>query len=428
MRRCHVVVVAGLLVLLVGMLGAEAKTRLGFVSQFTDQQDARGELWRGLVRAFNESQEAVEVEILSWGSSSPGPQNEKMLTWVAGGQAPDVFEFHGTNHQMWAVHGLIADLTPYLDRDPAIDLADFYPAVLENYMRTGKGRLFALPLQIQVYALEYNQAPFDDAGLDVPPKQWDDSAWNWDTFVEIGKKLTISRSGQGEPDQHAFQGRTDMTGGLLTYVWQSGGDVVDEHGNYALHSPEAMRALQYVVDLKNLHGIARTGGFPRQSAMRISTPSGYPVLQAAYPDITWDVAPLPRGPVRSAGILGSTPLAISAQTKYPQEAWEFFKYLLSPDFLKQIVVRGDHVPVRRSILQSRAFREIPAPASYYVAAEAVSYAYSANDRGPNWGQIASIIQNAFDQAWNGYQPLQNAMEEIRGAVEALFREGWEQQR
>jgi multiple sugar transport system substrate-binding protein len=425
-RRVHLAAFIAMLTMLSVTFSTQAKTNIGFVSQFTDQQDDRGEVWRGLIQEFNKSQNAIEVEILSWGSSSPGPQSEKMLAWVAGGQAPDVFEFHGTNHGPWAVQGIIADLTPFLDRDSDVNLADFYPAVINDYTRSGKGRLRALPLQIQVYAIEYNQAPFDAAGVDVPPKKWDDPAWNWDTFVEVGKKLTISRSGQGEPDQHAFQGRTDVTGGLLTYVWQSGGDVVDTQGNFALHSPESMRALQYVIDLKNRHGIARSGGFPRQSAMRISTPSGYPVLQAAYPDITWDLAPLPRGPVRSAGILGSTPLAMFSQTKHPQAAWEFFKYLMSPEFLKQIAVRGDHVPVRRSILQSRAFREIAAPASYYVAADAVAYAYPSADRGPNWGRIAPIIQSAFNQAWNGDLPVQTAIEGVRSAVEALLREGWQQ--
>jgi ABC-type glycerol-3-phosphate transport system substrate-binding protein len=118
-RRVHLAAFIAMLTMLSVTFSTQAKTNIGFVSQFTDQQDDRGEVWRGLIQEFNKSQNAIEVEILSWGSSSPGPQSEKMLAWVAGGQAPDVFEFHGTNHGPWAVQGIIADLTPFLDRPNA---------------------------------------------------------------------------------------------------------------------------------------------------------------------------------------------------------------------------------------------------------------------------------------------------------------------
>ena len=404
----------------------QASTVITFSSQFTSFQDARGDFWRSLIAEFNESQGEIRVEIVA-GGGSVAEQNERMVTWIAAGQAPDVFEFHGANFGAWASQGFLADLEPFLERDPEIALSDFYPTVIEMYKRTGNGRLYALPLQIQVYLMEYNLDLFDAGGISYPPTSWDDPSWNWDSFVEVGKKLTLDRTGDGVPDQYGFQARRDVTGGLLTYIWQAGGDVVDAAGNFTFNSPESLRGLQYLIDLRHVHGIATTGGFPHTAAMRISVPAGYPALKTNFPGVRWDLAPLPRGPVRSATILGSTPMSISAFSEHPEAAWRFYKYLVSSETLQRIITQADHVPVRRSVVESPAFRAIDIPPSYFVAADAVEYAYLANERGPNWTQIAQILQSAVDRAWEGVVSIENAVEEVRATVEALLREGWERQ-
>lgn len=414
--------------LLVFAMGSavSAKTVITFSSQFTDRQDAAGDLWRSIIQQFNDSQDHIHVEIVA-GGGNVAVQNERMLAGIAAGRPTDVFEFHGGNHGSWASQGILADLIPLLERDADIEFEDFHPAVIDTYKRTGSGRLYALPVQIQTYVLEYNEDMFQTAGLDRPSTSWDDPSWHWESFVELGKKLMRYRSGSDQPDQYAFHARRDVTGGLLTYVWQSGGDVVNDDGEFTLDSPEAIRAIQYVVDLRHGHGIATTGGFPRTSAMRISVPAGYPGLLGSYPDVNWDLAPLPRGPVRSATVLGSTPMGISAFSPNQDAAWTFYKYMMSPDVLTRLIMIADHVPVRRSVTESDAFRSIVTPPGYLVAVEAISHAYNSANRGPNWNQIAPILQTAVDRAWEGGVPVESAIEEVRPTVEGLLRDGWERQ-
>lgn len=58
-RRVHLAAFIAMLTMLSVTFSTQAKTNIGFVSQFTDQQDDRGEVWRGLIQEFNKSQNAI---------------------------------------------------------------------------------------------------------------------------------------------------------------------------------------------------------------------------------------------------------------------------------------------------------------------------------------------------------------------------------
>ena len=119
-------------------------------------------------------------------------------------------------------------------------LRRFYPA----FLRDGeiKGRQYAIPFQKSTPIFYYNKAAFREAGLDPerPPQ-------NWTELLEMAKKLTIVRGGevvrwglQIPIDQWLFS----------AYVMQNGGRINSEDGTRTfLNSPEAVAALQFMVDM-----------------------------------------------------------------------------------------------------------------------------------------------------------------------------------
>ncbi|MFC5529408.1 ABC transporter substrate-binding protein [Cohnella yongneupensis] len=116
---------------------------------------------------------------------------------------------------------------------------------------TGKtyGFLTAPPL-FDNTGLLYNKRMLADAGLPTPEEYIKKGEWNWDTFVEVLKKLTISKSGNGEIDQWGLTGAPHSVGYPLIY--SNGGVLYDEATQKAaVDSPEAIEALEFENKLYN---------------------------------------------------------------------------------------------------------------------------------------------------------------------------------
>ena len=95
----------------------------------------------------------------------------------------------------FAERGLLEDLTAYTKnpklRAKDLDLGDFIPSVLDSYGRWGP-KLVAFPYIADVMLLYYRADLFDEYKL-KPPNTWDE-------YLEVAKKLTIDRDGDGKID------------------------------------------------------------------------------------------------------------------------------------------------------------------------------------------------------------------------------------
>src|ERR1700690_747290 len=85
----------------------------------------------------------------------------KVLTQFAAGLAPDVMCVNAEQMVSFSSRDIFTDLKPYIDKDPSIKLADFYPEAIDHY--TYKGVLTALPRDIAPIAvIYYNKKKFDE--------------------------------------------------------------------------------------------------------------------------------------------------------------------------------------------------------------------------------------------------------------------------
>lgn len=108
----------------------------------------------------------------------------KLRTAIGALNTPDVFfNWGGGGLAQFVEEGLVADLTPALEKNPDIANA-FMPSVLE--VAQVDGRQYGLPMNgIQPVVLFYNKAVFNKAGLQ-PPKTYDDLLTLVDEFKERG--------------------------------------------------------------------------------------------------------------------------------------------------------------------------------------------------------------------------------------------------
>src|ERR1041384_1128782 len=92
-----------------------------------------------------------------------GDYQNKIITEMAGGNAPDIISVEVNNFVDMELRGVFEDLTPYAQRD-GLDLKAYYPGVLKRF--NPGGVLYAIPADTAPSGLVYyNKKIFDEVGL-----------------------------------------------------------------------------------------------------------------------------------------------------------------------------------------------------------------------------------------------------------------------
>ena len=118
--------------------------------------------------------------------------------------------------------------------------------------------MIGVGLSNHLVVLYYNKDKFDEAGIAYPPSNVED-AWDWDTFVDVAKKLTVDINGKNATEE-GFDPSKIMDYGLgFNYLrefhqfwalYANGGGVVNANGTEFLWDSEAsIEGLQKNVDL-----------------------------------------------------------------------------------------------------------------------------------------------------------------------------------
>jgi ABC-type glycerol-3-phosphate transport system substrate-binding protein len=97
--------------------------------------------------------------------------NAFVQTQLVGGTPPDVVEFQGMLWLEYQDQDLLVDLAPYLKKDAGFEKG-FEPAITD-YWKTAGG-VWGMPAQWGKTLLHYNKPMFNAAGIDGPPKDWDE--------------------------------------------------------------------------------------------------------------------------------------------------------------------------------------------------------------------------------------------------------------
>lgn len=102
----------------------------------------------------------------------------------------------------------------------------------------------------------YNKRIFEEAGLKNPQELMDEDNWNWTTFIDAAKKLTVDKNGDGKLDQYGLAGAHYVLSEFLIY---SNDAVVFDEANrkVAFDSPHAMEALNTLYALYNEHKVVK---------------------------------------------------------------------------------------------------------------------------------------------------------------------------
>jgi multiple sugar transport system substrate-binding protein len=186
----------------------------------------------------------------------PVPQdyNVKIQTLFAAGTPPDVYRYlqEVTPIITVAQKNLHLQLDDYIAAE-SYDLSDFRPEAVTLYRWEEK--LYALPRDYGNQNFFYNIDLFEADGVALPPADWEDTGWTFETFLDAATTLT-KREGE----------RTTQWGFLVnrgqrpwaSWLYSNGGALVhmDDRGvatESAMTDEASVEALQFVQDLMHTH-------------------------------------------------------------------------------------------------------------------------------------------------------------------------------
>jgi|GEM_PF-2834569 len=387
------------------------------------------ELYQKVARMFEERHPHVRIEIVQAGYDE---LREKVIVAHAAGDPIDLFEAHSSHLMEMVERGIARDLGPFLAADPDVDLGGYIPVTVTG--NQVNGRQVALPVAAFVDVLYINVEHFRTLGLALPPQPhgcMPDSCpeeWTWQEFADTLQRLTRDIDGDGVADRFGLQ-LGDWWPRTTPFLFQAGAHFFDEtYSRAVLDSDEAVDALTFLQDL-SLRGFLSGGGFTGGTASTyISGPWDLVALDAS--GIDYDVVMLPRH--RHHGTRASNlPIHMSAITPYPEVAWEFIKFVISPEVQGRLT---ESVEWLVSSYVPAALEYVRAPGG--PAGKHVFFEQMMVDPGhrvithPALSQMDSIIQRAWSSIWRGEAAVRPALEEANrqmNAMMASYAASWERE-
>lgn len=334
----------------------------------------------------------------------------KLKAAIAGKKVPDVFYIAQGDVQSYVKNGVVKDITEYVEGSDTIDLDNIWEYGVDSYRYDGKlvgdGAIYALPKDVGPFSFGYNKTMFEEAGIPLPDK---DTPLTLDEFVDISKKLTQDKTGDGKIDQWGTG--LNVQWNLQPFVWSNGGDWLNkDRTKVTVDTPEFAEALQWFADLQNVHKVTPSVA----EAQTLDTyqrwmkgelgffPVGpWDVSTYEKLDFEWDLIPYPVGESgKSATWVGSLGIAVSNGTEYPEEAVKLVEYLTADEEAQQSLVdAGIQIPNLKDMADTWVADSTTMPANKEEFLQIV------NDYGRGLPANNTYNSEWYDELFTNIQPV-----------------------
>ncbi len=350
----------------------------------------------------------------------------KILTRIAGGAAPDIVFATVDTFVDFYTKDAFLNLKPFIEKDPDFSINDFFPSIVNRF--SVKDGIYCIPRDVAPFAcVYYNKDLFEASEIPYPKDSWD-----WAEMLKTAQQLTQTDE-SGRITQYGF-----YTWAWMNFVYSNGGKLVNNVRNptsLSLDKPEAIDALQFIVDLSSKYKVS-----PSQSALRnlgMGTQQLFMTGKLAmygsgiwetpvFRKITsfdWDVAMFPKGPKgKRAFGTGGSGYCILKTSKHPELAWEVVKCLSGGLGQKIMAEEGLAQPANTKISEGPFWAMSErAPLNKKMLNKAMDHVryFPFHE---NWRRINdSMIGPEFDLMFNGQLSPEEAIANIKPEADKLLR-------
>ncbi|GHT93255.1 hypothetical protein FACS1894140_6250 [Spirochaetia bacterium] len=379
-----------------------------------------------LADAFHQKYPNVTVEIDNAGDNF----GVKFNTLVAAGTPPD----SALVNELWGAglysNGFYENIYSNIQNDKEF-LNNTYNKVADPVkapFTMSANEVFALPTMNYVTLLFYNKDMFDAAGISYP-----DESWDWATFRDNAKKLTI-RQGNNTTQYGTFFTR------LIVYeqswFFSNGVEIVSTDRSHTdIGTPaglESFKTMQAIIHTDKSAPIPDTTGGAQVS--NISFDTGKVAMQlfgswmippyATLP-FNWGVSSVPKGPKGIVPAAFPNGMGVGKGSKHNSAAFDWIKFCTSEEGQMIIAEEGLAQPTLEAVMNSPSFTNASKQADMDIVKRELL-----RSQGPNavarWAGIGgdndSYINSALDRIMIYNENVDSVIREIVPGIDKILSE------
>jgi multiple sugar transport system substrate-binding protein len=349
----------------------------------------------------------------------------KLQAQLATGAPPDAIRFTLAHFDL-AKAGALVDLAPFVAKDKAFDLKDFYPAVT-NYYRVPTGGLWALPQNYATESVFFNRSVL--AGAGVPPPG---DSWTWDDLLAAGRR--IAKTDADAANQ--VWGAAIRLERIDPVLWSFGGGFLDDSGTkVTIGQPASIQALEFLADFvvrsrvqpsaEDLRGV-QGGSQALFAAGRLGYQFGPErFVQATFnpqAGLDYDVAILPKGPNGRFNFFDPGGASVTALGNKRAAAYELVKWFVGdPDVIDTFIWQSGASPTAKISLNEQFWRQkVTRPPSREVMLKNPSVSKIPYYNARKGDELANLVAPALGEVWSGKRTAREVALDLQGRMTALL--------
>ena len=303
---------------------------------------------------FEAANPLIDVEIVQFGW---GDYWTNVTAGFASGSGPDVFTDHLARYPEFVASGVLVPLNDFVARD-GVDTGAYFPGLAELWVDSN-GNRYGLPKDFDTIALVMNSDLIGEAG--VTAEDFAAAEWNPDdggTFQQLIMKLSLDANGNRGDSPDFDAGNVEVYGlglegnfgafGQTTFSAFAGSTGfsfldVNPFGDSANYDDPRLASTidwfarmideGYAVPIEDVESLGGTTVFQNGSAA-VMADGSWKIGTYLGADTPFGVefAPVPAGPSGSrASMFNGLADSINQNSEHQEEAWQWVKYLASPD-------------------------------------------------------------------------------------------------
>jgi multiple sugar transport system substrate-binding protein len=363
-----------------------------------------------IARGFEQAYPGVRVnmEFVGWGELWT-----KIITSIGAGAAPDVMYIGSRWVPALADIGAIIPLDEYITPEKR----NMYPeSIWDTVTYTGKTWGVVRAMSTKVFI--YNKDLFAQHGLSVPT--------TWDELLEVGR--TIHDPVQGIYGIAMCGKRFVSTvTQFQQYLYANGGRIVDEEGNVVINAPEAVRALEFYVELSQYAQPGITE-WVREDLIKLFETGKvgmyidhvHNAKRAMEAGVNVGFFLIPGGPDSDqpyGTCMVTDCISITAQSQNRELAWKFVEYMTSFERQAEWDLKLGFVP------PMIAERDLPEFQEWYWRPyiEVIEYGYPEAVGIKDWEGTQDAILDAIQLVLLGQADAQTALDQAAMIITILQR-------
>lgn len=386
---------------------AKAATQVRVVLSYYSAKT--GPVFEAIAKEFKEKNPDIDIkiEVVTWATLF-----QKLTTDIAGGRPPDISIIATRWLADFAAQGIAEPLDGHMS--PAFKdkfIATFFtPSIIE-------GKIYGLPVAASVRALYYNKELLAKAGLEGPPKTWEE-------LRATAKK--VSALGQ-RAYGFGVQGNLTETDAYWYYaLWNFGGELFRE-GKSAIAGPEGVSAAKFYKRMID-EGLTQPGvtGYARADlenlfkqgrlAMVLTGPWLRGQMKREAPNVEYGVAEIPRAATKATyGVTDSIIMFRSSKVK--KAAWKFLEATFQSKWRSRFNRNEGMLPVLKSVAAEPHFKDDEELAAFIAMLPFAKFAPPV----PNWEEMADIILRALQQIYIGDASAEEALGQAAARVDKMLK-------